>query len=75
MVSMALKIDITFNYTHLHYKLLTILNIIFTPIYKKNVIYTTRTNLEKRVFHVRTSILLKVVGSLKLVVVFVVILI
>ena len=66
---MALKIDKTFNYTLLHCKLLTILNIIFTP--KKNVLYTTRTNLEKRIFHVRTSILLKIGGPLQLVVVLV----
>ena len=43
----------------------------FTPIVKKNVLYTTRTNLEKRMFHVRTSILLKIGGLLQLVVVLV----
>ena len=38
---------------------------------KKNVLYTTRTNLKKRIFHIRTSILLKIGGPLQLVVVLV----
>ena len=71
---MALNIDQTFNLTHLHCKLLIILNIIFTHLLmKKNVLYTTRTNLEKRIFHIRTSILLKISGPLQLVVVLILI--
>ena len=69
---MALKIDQTVNYTYLHCKLLIILNIIFTHLLiKKTVLYTTRINLEKRKFHIRTSILLKIGGPLQLVVVLV----
>ena len=53
---MALKIDKTFNLTHLHCKLLTILNnIIFTAIDKKSILYIKCTNLEKRMSHVRTT--------------------
>ena len=48
------------------------MNIIFTHLLiKKTVIYTTRINLEKRIFHSRTSILLKIGGPLQLVVVLV----
>ena len=69
---MALKIDQTFNETYLHCKLLIILNIIFTHLLiKKTVLYTTRTNLEKRIYHIRTSILLKIGGPLQVVVVLV----
>ena len=48
------------------------MNIIFTHLLiKKTVLYTTRINLEKRIFHIRTSILLKIGGPLQLVVVLV----
>ena len=48
------------------------MNIICTHLLiKKTVLYTTRTNLEKRIFHIRTSILLKIGGPLQLVVVLV----
>ena len=54
---MTLNIDKTFNVTHLHFKLLTILNIIFIAISKnQSYIYIARTDLEKRMSHVRTSI-------------------
>ena len=68
---MALKIDKIFNLTHLHCKMLTILNIIFTAIDKKSILYIKCTNLEKRMSHARTSTLLKLGGPLQLVVVLV----
>ena len=68
---MALKIDKTFIWMHLHCKLLTILNIIFTAIDKKSILYITHTNLEKRMSRFHTSILLKLGGPLQPVVVLV----
>ena len=59
------------NITRLHCKLLTILRIIFIAIYLKSILYITRTDLEKRMCHVHTSILLKLGGPLQLVVVLV----
>ena len=61
----GVKIDEIFNFTHLHCKLLTIFNIIFTAIDKKSILYIKRTNLEKWMTHVRTSILLKLGGPLR----------